>query len=90
MRILSLFNKSLSNEKLEVLYELKSQAGEKTIKARKLTSFNQNLIRLYCYRPFDIRYVYAENKFLWRSVETLSKHFIFENRALVTTRILAN
>jgi hypothetical protein len=89
VRILSLFNKNLSDEKLEVLYELKSQAGEKTIKARKLTSFNQNLIRLYCYRPFDIRYVYAENKFLWRSVETLSKHFIFENPALVTTRILA-
>jgi len=88
-RILAVFNKGLSDKDLKTLYNLKSQAGEKTIKARRLTSFDQDLVHLYCYRPFDIRYVYGENKFLWRSVESLSKHFDFENIALVTTRILA-
>jgi len=71
------------------MYDLKSQAGEKTIKARKTTRYNQDQIRLYCYRPFDIRHIYTENKFLWRSVEELKNHFNFENFALVTTRILA-
>ena len=88
-RILAIFNKNLNDETLKNLYNLKSQAGEKTIKARNSTIFKQELICLYCYRPFDIRYVYAENKFLWRSVEELKKHFIFNNIALVTTRILA-
>jgi len=89
-RILAVFNKSLSDKDLKTLYNLKSQAGEKTIKARGLTSFDQGLVHLYCYRPFDMRYVYGENKFLWRSVESLRKHFYFENIAIVTTRILAS
>jgi predicted helicase len=89
-RILAVFNKSLSDKDLKTLYNLKSQAGEKTIKARGLTSFDQDLVHLYCYRPFDMRYVYGENKFLWRSVESLRKHFDFENIAIVTTRILAS
>ncbi len=88
-RILAVFNKYLSDENLKTLYSLKSQAGEKTIKARNSTKFDEGLISLYCYRPFDIRYVYLENKFLWRSVEALKRHFLFENIALVTTRILA-
>jgi predicted helicase len=88
-RILSLFDKKISDEELKDRYNLKSQAGEKTIKARNSTIFNEEIILPYCYRPFDIRYVYAENKFLWRSVETLKKHFNRENIALVTTRILA-
>ena len=88
-RILSVFNKSLNDENLKTLYNLKSQAGEKTIRARNSTDFNQNLIHLYCYRPFDTRYVYAENKFLWRSVEAIKKHLVSKNIALVTTRILA-
>ncbi|MEA2074979.1 MAG: type ISP restriction/modification enzyme [Euryarchaeota archaeon] len=89
-RILAVFDKNLSDNDLNTLYNLKSQAGEKTILARTATNFNEDLIRLYCYRPFDIRYVYTENKFLWRSVESLKKHFVFENIALVTTRILAS
>jgi len=89
-RILAVFDKNLSDNDLNTLYNLKSQAGEKTILARTATNFNEDMIRLYCYRPFDIRYVYTENKFLWRSVESLKKHFVFENIALVTTRILAS
>ncbi|MEW6376430.1 MAG: type ISP restriction/modification enzyme [Thermodesulfobacteriota bacterium] len=88
-RILAIFNKNLNDETLKNLYNLKSQAGRKTIKARNLTIFKQELICLFCYRPFDIQYVYAENKFLWRSVEALKKHFIVNNIALITTRILA-
>jgi len=88
-RILAIFNKNLNDKELKSLYSLKSQAGEKTIKARNSTNFSEALILSYAYRPFDIRYVYAENKFLWRSVEELKKHFIHENIALVTTRILA-
>jgi hypothetical protein len=88
-KILSVFNRSLSDDKLKTLYNLNSQAGEKMINARKSVNFCHDLIRPYCYRPFDTRFIYAENKFLWRSVESLCKHFASENIALVATRILA-
>jgi len=88
-RILAIFNKNLSDEILRTDYKLHSQAGEKTIKARNSTHFKESLICFYCYRPFDTRYVYAENRFLWRPVEALKRHFVFDNLALITTRILA-
>jgi predicted helicase len=88
-RILAIFNRTLPNESLAELYKLKSQAGKKLILARKHCFYEATLLKSYAYRPFDTRWIYAENKFLWRSVEWLWKQFKGENIALNCTRILS-
>jgi len=88
-RIQDIFNKSLTDSELSKLYKLKSQAGMKLIKARKKCSFDESLIKQYDYRPFDNRWIYKENNFLWRSVENLWNQFENKNVALVGTRLLS-
>lgn len=88
-RILTVFNKKTSNEELSVLYKLNSQAGAKLLRARAKLTFAPESIKPYSYRPFDTRYIYSENKFLWRSVEELQNFFIADNVALITTRLLS-
>lgn len=89
-KILKVFNFSQFDDNLlKTAYDLESQAGKKLLNARRLCKYNENLITLYAYRPFDNRWIYKENKFLWRSVEWLSQQFKIENVALVSTKILA-
>ena len=56
---------------------------------RRLCKYNERLIIPYAYRPFDNRWLYKENRFLWRSVEWLYQQFQIKNIALVSTKILA-
>lgn len=90
VRILMIFNKSIGENQLDASFGLgKSQAGRKLLGNRSRTDFNRDLFRLYNYRVFDIRYLYSENKFLWRSVEKLQKQFTNKNIAIVTTKSLS-
>lgn len=89
-RILKVFDFNLSDENLTNTYDLKSQAGRKLIGARKEVNYREDSIKPYGYRPFDTRFVYYENKFLWRSVEWLGKQFAEENIALACTNMLSS
>lgn len=88
-RILAIFNRSLTNDYLADIFRLKSQAGRKLLSGRQYSKYDESLLKPYAYRPFDKRWIYAENRFLWRSVEWLWKQFEKENIALVSTRILS-
>jgi len=89
VRVLALFNPVNKEDFLIEMYNLKSQAGEKLLKNKKSCSYKEESLTPYAYRPFDNRWLYNENKFLWRSVEWLNKQFQFRNLALVVTRILS-
>jgi len=90
LRILNVFNFSQFNDNLlATAYRLKSQAGKKLLNSRHSCEYREDLIVPYAYRPFDDRWIYKENKFLWRSVEWLSQQFKIENLAIATTKILA-
>ncbi len=88
-RILQIFNKSINNEELKLLFNLDSQAGRKLIEHRNKVDFKEALLKPYSYRLFDTRCFYSENKFLWRSVEKLQQQFNKENIAIVTTKSLS-
>lgn len=89
VRILAIFNPANKEDSLIEMYNLKSQAGKKLLKNRKSCNYREESLNPYGYRPFDNKWLYNENKFLWRSVEWLNKQFQFENLALAVTRILS-
>jgi predicted helicase len=89
VKILAIFNQSNTDDFLTEMYNLKSQAGKKVLKNRKNCTYREDLLTPYAYRPFDDRWIYNENKFLWRSVEWLKTQFKKENLALVVSKILA-
>jgi predicted helicase len=82
-RIFPLFNSNLANE------DSVRHVGVKLKNARKKVAYSESLLKSYAYRPFDLRWIYAENKFLWRPKEWLQRQFIGENLALVTSRLLS-
>jgi len=88
-RVLQIFNKSLSNEELKLLFKLDSQAGQKLLENRNKVDLCKECLKPYSYRIFDNRYFYSENKFLWRSVEKLQQQFAKDNIAIVTTKSLS-
>jgi predicted helicase len=89
VRILAVFNKLNKEDFLIDRYDLKSQAGKKLLKNRESCNYKEELLTPYAYRPFDNRWIYSENKFLWRSVEWLKEQFQSENIALAVTKILS-
>ncbi|NCQ02731.1 hypothetical protein AUJ30_00995 [Candidatus Wolfebacteria bacterium CG1_02_39_135] len=90
IRIAMIFNKVIDDNQLDLSFQLKkSQAGKKLIENRNRVNFDDKLFKFYSYRVFDTRYLYSENKFLWRSVEELQKQFIRKNMALVMTKSLS-
>lgn len=89
VRILAIFNLSNEEDSLIEMYNLKSQAARKLLKNRKSCNYKEELLAPYAYRPFDNRWIYNENKFLWRSVEWLGQQFQFKNIALAVTKILS-
>lgn len=89
VKILAVFNKSNKEDFLIDAYNLKSQAGRKLLKNRESCNYKEELLTPYAYRPLDNRWIYNENKFLWRSVEWLGKQFQLKNIALAVTKILS-
>lgn len=47
----------------------------------------ENYIHKIAYRPFDVRYIFYEDKLVWRCVKDIMKHFLVDkNQALLVSR----
>ena len=47
----------------------------------------ENYIHKIAYRPFDLRYIFYEDKLVWRCVKDIMKHFLVDNnQALLVSR----
>ena len=46
----------------------------------------KKLIHPICYRPFDIKYIFYEDKLVWRTVRKIMEHMLYDNIGLVTAR----
>src|SRR5690606_21530220 len=53
---------------------------------REYNKFDERAIHRFTYRPFDEKYTYFDNRFIWRLREKITKNFFHENIALCVGR----
>lgn len=50
----------------------------------------QSLIKPFIYRPFDKRFIFYEDKLVWRTVKKIMQNFFYDNIALCCSRQVKN
>ncbi len=53
---------------------------------REYNKFDESLLHRFTYRPFDDKYTYYDNRFIWRLREKITKNFLQDNIALCVGR----
>jgi len=85
-RLSCLLSGNLSNEFIN-RYNIQNSSSYNILQKIKKVSFDENKIRLMCYRPLDVNYIYYDDNLIGRSYINIMKHFIKgENIGLLTCR----
>jgi len=86
----TLFKNSNPNDDLHNKFNVRKKAGWDILAGwnnMQNISDLDNLIKCITYRPFDVRYIFYDNKLVWRDVYRVMQHFIKgKNIGLVTAR----
>jgi predicted helicase len=88
-RVQDFYSSSITNNEIQTHYELTDKAGW-TLNAERKTAFiegyNPDLLKPYCYRLFDNRWIYFSKRILKRPVKEVMQHLIHPNLALICCR----
>jgi len=79
----------LSEKQLEKMYRLKNTGTWNMLEAKEALELNgvdEEKIRLYLYRPFDVKYIYYDQKLIDRPRPEMRKYFEINNIGLLVMR----
>ena len=83
------FKQSPCNDQLYDLFNVKRKAGWDITEGWKNLQSESDLEAMVypiCYRPFDNRFIFYEDKLVWRTVRKIMEHMIYENIGFVSAR----
>jgi predicted helicase len=84
-RIEKLFSRDYDNSFIKK-YNIIDSSSYKLTKVISNNSFDPTQFQKTLYRPFDIRYIYYDNKVISRPANKIFKHFLKDNLGLIISR----
>ena len=86
-KIKSFFENDLNEIEFKELYGLGKNYSKWVIENKHKTSFDNNKIQQILFRPFDKKWTYFDNNFLWRSRKSIMNNYVNKsNIGLITAK----
>jgi predicted helicase len=85
-RVLKVISGEYKETELNQNFTLGKNYAKWVTSHREYNKFDESLLHRFTYRPFDDKFTYYDNRFIWRLREKITKNFLHDNIALCVGR----